>query len=367
MRETGEIDGRMGTPFLVIDSAIARDNIRRVAEYASAHDLKLRPHTKTHKSIELGRMQMEAGATGLTVAKVGEAQVMAQAADDVLMAYPAVDPLRCAELARLASKITLRVAIDSVTAAQALSSAAVIAKSTIGILVDLDVGMHRTGVQSPRASVELARAVSTLPGLRLDGIMIYPGHIGGPSDQQGSALLAVETLLVEARSLWRAAGLECGIVSGGSTPTALQSHLVPSLTEIRPGTYIFYDMNCVRAGVATLENCAARIICTVVSDAVPKQVVLDGGSKTFTSDRCGPAPESGHGHVVEYPQARITKLTEEHAQVDVSACEVRPKVGERVSVIPNHICPCVNLQDSIWWQDGDALRPLKVDARGKLF
>ena len=119
--------------------------------------------------------------------------------------------------------------------------------------------------------------------------------------------------------------------------------------------------------MATLENCAARIVCTVVSDAVPGQVVLDGGTKTFTSDRCGPAPDSGHGYAVEYPQARITKLTEEHAQVDVSACERRPKVGERVSVIPNHICPCVNLQDTIWWQDGDAVRPLPVDARGKIF
>ena len=367
MRETKLVAERLGTPCLVIDGDTARQNIRRAAEYASAHGPKLRPHTKTHKSIELARLQIEAGAIGLTVAKVGEAQVMAEATDDLLMAYPAVDPLRCGELARLASRIKLRVAIDSVTAAQALSAAAASAKSIIGILVDLDVGMHRTGVQSPRASLELAQAVSTLPGLRLDGIMFYPGHIGGPSHQQGAALRAVEALLAEARALWRTAGLECGIVSGGSTPTLFQSHLVPSQTEIRPGTYIFNDMNCVHAGVATLEDCAARIVCTVVSDAVPGQVVLDGGSKTFTSDRCGPALDSGHGHVVEYPQARITKLTEEHAQVDVSACERRPQVGERVSVIPNHICPCVNLQDTIWWSDGDALRPLTVDARGKNF
>jgi D-serine deaminase-like pyridoxal phosphate-dependent protein len=172
---------------------------------------------------------------------------------------------------------------------------------------------------------------------------------------------------VETIALLRRSGLAPEIVSSGSTPTAQQSHHVPGITEIRPGTYVYNDMTIVRGGYCTVDNCAARVICTVISTAVPGQVVLDAGSKTLTSDRCGTAPNSGHGYIVEYPQAVITKLTEEHGQVDVQQCTRSPRLGERVSVIPNHICPCVNLHDSAWWQETDGtLRPLPIDARGKL-
>jgi D-serine deaminase-like pyridoxal phosphate-dependent protein len=127
-------------------------------------------------------------------------------------------------------------------------------------------------------------------------------------------------------------------------------------------------MNCVRGQCAALDECAARIIATVISTAVPGQIVLDAGTKTLTSDRCGPAPDSGHGYIVELPEAKITKLSEEHAQVDVRACSRVPGVGQRVSIIPNHICPCVNLQDNVWWkEDGGAAIPMRVDARGKVF
>jgi D-serine deaminase-like pyridoxal phosphate-dependent protein len=127
-------------------------------------------------------------------------------------------------------------------------------------------------------------------------------------------------------------------------------------------------MNCVRGGSATLDDCAARVLATVVSTAVPGQVVIDAGSKTLTSDRCGPAPDSGFGYVVEYPRAKITKLSEEHGQVDVTACDRTPRVGDRVSVIPNHICPCINLQDQVWWRhDGEPPSAVRVDARGKVF
>jgi D-serine deaminase-like pyridoxal phosphate-dependent protein len=182
------------------------------------------------------------------------------------------------------------------------------------------------------------------------------------------ALLAsIAAKLQEAIDLFDRHGLCRGIVSGGSTPTAFRSHLVPQCTEIRPGTYVFNDMNTVRGGFCRLDDCAATIVCTIVSDAVAGQVVLDGGTKTFTSDRCGPAPESGHGHILEYPEAMLGKLTEEHAQVDVSRCGRRPRVGERVTVIPNHICPCINLQDAVWWRENDGrLRRLPVDARGRL-
>ncbi len=359
------------TPALVLDATIVRRNIERLAGYAAGHGLGVRPHAKTHKSSGIAGMQLASGARGLTVAKVGEAEALLQScrneAADVLVAYPTVDAARTERLAGLARTATVRVALDTPAAIESVSAAARSAGTTVGVLVDLDVGMGRTGVPKADALVTLAQAVAAAPGLRLDGIFCYPGHIWARPAEQASPLAAVAAKLQEAIDLFDRDGLCREIVSGGSTPTALQSHLVPQVTEIRPGTYVFNDMNTVHGDFCTLADCAARIVCTVVSDAVTGQVVLDGGTKTFTSDRCGPAPDSGHGFIVEYPDAVITKLTEEHGQVDVSRCERRPQVGERVTVIPNHICPCINLQDAVWWREPDGrLRPLTVDARGRL-
>jgi|688.fasta_scaffold15257_11 D-serine deaminase-like pyridoxal phosphate-dependent protein len=363
--------GAVATPSLVIDGSRVRANIERLAAYAASHGLAVRPHAKTHKSVDISRGQLAAGAGGLTVAKVGEAETLLPAFEsgtaDVLVAYPTVDAARTQRLAALARTATVRLAIDTVAAIEAAGAAALAEGVALGVLVDLDVGMGRTGVPTVDALVPLAQAVTATRGLRLDGILCYPGHIWAKPAEQAAPLALVAAKLQEAIDHFDRHGLCREIVSGGSTPTAFQSHLVPQVTEIRPGTYVFNDMNTVHGGFCSLDDCAATIICTVVSDAVAGQVVLDGGTKTFTSDRCGPAPDSGHGHIVEYPEARITKLTEEHGQVDISRCMRKPQVGERVTVIPNHICPCVNLQDAIWWREANgSCRPMKVHARGRL-
>lgn len=355
------------TPAMVIDAVTVFRNVARLAAYASEHELDVRPHTKTHKSRQLGALQISAGAIGLTTAKVGEAEVMADVADDVMVAYPAIDPARTARLAKLARHATVRVAVDSLLGAKRLAEAANRVSSTIGIMVDLDVGMGRTGMQTPSETLKMAQFVDATPGVRLDGLFCYPGHIGGPASEQEAALRAVSDKLDAVLRLWEDHGLQARIVSGGSTPTAFQSHLVPEYTEIRPGTYIYNDMNTVRGGYCTLDDCAARIHCTVVSTAVPGQVVIDAGTKTFTSDQYGPAPDLGYGLIVEYPTALIMRLTEEHGQVDVRACGAPPQLGERVTVIPNHICPCVNLQDTVWWRDESGeLAELTIDTRGRL-
>jgi len=283
----------------------------------------------------------------------------------LLMAYPPIDAARCETISGIArSGRTIRVAIDSTLAADLLAQAT----STIGVLIDLDVGLHRTGVQSPRAALELAQHVARQPKLRLDGIMFYPGHVWQKSSEQPAAMRAVNALLAETIDLWTRSGLRAGIVSGGSTPSALQSHEIKHATEIRPGTYIFNDMNTVAGGWCTLPDCAARIVATVISDAVPGQIVIDAGSKALTSDRRHDDPtNAGFGHIVEYPQAKITRLNEEHGQVDIRNCDRAPKIGERVSIIPNHICPCVNLQDRMWWiEPGEQPRAMNIDARGKV-
>jgi D-serine deaminase-like pyridoxal phosphate-dependent protein len=357
----------LATPAMIVDAKTVYRNIERLAAYAQQHELDLRPHTKTHKSLQLAALQMAAGCVGLTVAKVGEAEIMAEASDDILIAYPAIDPARTARVAKLARHATVRVAVDSLAGAKLLGEAANRVSATIGILVDLDVGFGRTGLQTASEALKLAQLVDKTTGLRLDGLFCYPGHIGGPADMQDEALAKVSDKLDETLRFWEDHGLQARIVSGGSTPTAFQSHLVGEYTEIRPGTCIYNDMNTVRSGYCSLDDCAARVVCTVVSTAVPGQVVIDAGSKTLAADRCSPAPETGFGCVVEYPDATITFLSEEHGQIDIRKCAAAPKLGERVTVIPNHICPCVNLHDTIWWRDEEGkLAELPIDTRGLL-
>jgi D-serine deaminase-like pyridoxal phosphate-dependent protein len=356
------------TPAMVIDLAIVERNIARLAEYARKHAIGVRPHTKTHKSLFMARKQLAAGAGGLTGAKAGEAEVMAAASDDILVAYPAIDPHRVRRLAHLArSGVTVRVALDSVAGIDAVAAIAAAENATLGVLIDLDIGFHRTGAQSPAESLHLAQQVAYTKSLRLDGIFFYPGHVWSPASEQVAELERIDAVLAETIDLWRRSGLQAKIVSGGSTPTAYQSHHVRSQTEIRPGTYIYNDMNTARAGFCVIDDCAARIVCTVVSAAVPGKVVIDAGTKVLTSDRNVRAPDSGHGHVVEYPEATIVRLSEEHGEMDVSKCARRPRVGERVAVIPNHICPCVNLRDEVWLRHADGqLEALEVDARGRV-
>jgi D-serine deaminase-like pyridoxal phosphate-dependent protein len=356
----------IATPAVIVDEAIALRNIKKLADYAAAHNLKLRPHTKTHKSIRMAKAQLAAGATGLTVAKVGEAEVMVNAGDDILIAYPALDAARTSRIAQLAKGRTIRLAVDSALAAEALGAASRAGDATLGMLVDVDTGFHRTGVQSPEAALALAQLIDRTDGLRLDGLFTFPGHLRVSNDEKTESLNFVNQRLGECITLFKKNGLSTGIVSGGSTPSAYQSHHVAAYTEIRPGTYIYNDMNSVYAGACTLEEVAAKVLCTVISDAVPDKVVLDGGSKTFTMDRNGPRPDSGFGYLPKYPGAKIGRFSEEHGEVDVSHCEVRPKLGERVEVIPNHICPCINLHDAYWLREGNELHRLPVDARGKI-
>src|SRR5688500_15499860 len=219
------------TPSLVIDLPTVRRNIARLAEYGRAHKLAIRPHTKTHKSIRMAKLQLDAGAAGLTVAKVGEAMTMAEAGRDIFIAYPALDPWRRERLASLAKTHAVRVGFDSKEAADLIGEAARAAGATIGVLVDLDVGFHRTGVQSPQDALALAQHVSKTGGLRLDGIMCFPGHLKWSADElRAKWFPGIQQTLKQTIDLFRRDGLEVKMVSGGSSPTAFLSHHLPALT-----------------------------------------------------------------------------------------------------------------------------------------
>jgi D-serine deaminase-like pyridoxal phosphate-dependent protein len=349
----------LDTPALVVDLDIMERNLSRMADYARTHSLRLRPHTKTHKIPALGAKQLALGAVGLTVAKVSEAEIMIDSGvEDLLIAYPIFGSEKMRRLVEVAKKTRITVSVDSLEAAKPISEAAVAAGIKIGILAEVDAGLHRVGVQ-PEGFVGLLKDLALLPGIELRGMAFYPGHIKN-QDLPALATLStlIEGLLAEAKS----AGIELPIVSGGSTPTEWHSHEVRGMNEIRPGTYIFNDRNTIISGACAPEDCAATIIATVVSTSVPGQFVIDGGSKTFSSDK---AAAEGFGVFTDTPDAYFEKMNEEHGYVQ-HAGHTR-KVGDRVRILPNHVCVAVNLHERIYGVRGDqVVETWTVAGRGKL-
>lgn len=354
------------TPFVALDVDKVQRNIDRLAEYACAHQIEQRPHIKTHKLPQLAEKQVAAGATGITVAKVGELEVMLQAGlPNILLAYPVVTRFQQRRLAELACEADVTVALDHIDVAAGISEAASLAGSTVKVLVEQDVGAHRVGVQSSEAAQLLGQQIDGMRALELAGIAFYVGHVWGPPSEQASTLRAIEGKLADTRRKFSKAGLCCDIVSGGSTPTAFQSHLVDSCTEIRSGNYIFYDMNSAAAGICQIEDCALRIYTSVVSTAVPGQIVVDAGSKTLTSDLLVTNPGGGYGFLPGAPEARVSKLSEEHGQVDISGCQQKFSIAQRIAIIPNHACVAMNMQNHVHLVRGnELLETLPVAARG---
>ena len=329
----------LDTPALYVDLDALERNIARMQQQCRAWGVALRPHVKTHKIAEIAQMQLDAGATGITVAKVGEAEVLP--GDDVLVAYPLLKP-KLPRLRELAKTRAVKVAVDSVDAARDLQG--------IATLVDIDVGVARTGAQTPEQAVEIARACSDY-----QGVFYWPSWL----DEAGfrTACVKIDAVL-EALA---AAGLEAKIVSGGSTPGAAKTPLIPQTTEIRPGTYVFYDASSLAAKLCEEADCALRVLTTVVSTAVPGQCVIDGGSKTFSSDATVGPGTFGH-----FPGRTWTmrKMNEEHGYVEI---DEKPRVGEKVWVVPSHCCATVNLHDEIWYgRRGHVDGSWKVAARGKV-
>lgn len=352
------------TPALIVDAATVDRNLSRMADYCARHELRLRPHTKTHKSRLMAQRQLAQGAQGLTVAKAGEAEVMASIGTDILIAYPTVGPARLQKVVQLARKVKVTVAIDSLEAAEQIAAAAAAASVSIHVLVDVDVGFHRTGVPDPHAATTLATICQNLPTLRLQGILCFPGHLQASDSEQ--AWQDYTDQVGKTVESFRERGLPIDVVSGGSTPTAAASHRNPWLTEIRPGTYIYNDRNELSRGHITLDDCAARVIATVVSHSGLNKVVIDAGSKMLSSDRCGPAPDSGFGYLIDLPNSKLARLTEEHGEIELAPQDPRPDIGSKISILPNHICPCVNLQDYFYLWEHQQFHRLPVDARGQV-
>jgi D-serine deaminase-like pyridoxal phosphate-dependent protein len=356
------------TPALVVDLDVMERNLRRVAEYAQSHGLRLRPHTKTHKSPVIGKRQLAAGAAGLTVAKVGEAEVMLAAEPpDMLVAYPVLGQAKLERLMQVAARTRVTVALDSLEAARQLSGAAHSAQVEVGVLAEFDAGMGRVGVTPGPELLDLARGIQRLDGLRFEGLTFYPGYIKSAGSEAESAIERLSRLVSSILDDFQRASIEIRIISGGSTPTLFHSHGLAGLTEIRPGTYVYNDLNTVASGACTLEDCAASVLATVVSTARPGQAIIDGGSKTFSSDRLNGSDGVTSGHVVEAPGCVFHRMNEEHGYVDITKSGRSFSVGDRLHVIPNHVCVAMNLHECVYGVRGENVEEIwKVEGRGKL-
>ncbi|MDB4899928.1 MAG: alanine racemase [Gemmatimonadetes bacterium] len=354
------------TPAAVVDLDRFDRNLRRAADYAAAHGLDLRPHVKTHKSPRVASEQLRLGAHGLTCATAFEAEVMSVVCDDLLLAYPPVGSTRANRLAALPKGVRLTVALDSDRAIDDVARAARAAQREIGVYVELDLGMHRVGVTGVSEALALARRITGEPGLDFAGLAFYPGHVREPVDEQEEKLELLADALDVALRRFADAGMSPRVVSGGSTPTLWRTHELPGVTEFRPGTYVYNDRTTAAIGACAWDDCALTVLATVVSTAVPGQAVIDAGTKALGREPVRGAAGEGFGQLLEHPEVLVARMSEEHGVLDLAGSDWRPEVGERVRVVPNHVCIVVHLNDLVYGVRGERIETSwPVVARGR--
>jgi D-serine deaminase-like pyridoxal phosphate-dependent protein len=353
------------TPAALVDVDRMHANLRRAAEYCRAHGLAWRPHAKTHKTPALAAEQVRAGAVGVTVATLREAEVMVQVVDDLLLAYPPIGRAKLDRLMALPERVRLTVGLDSAEALQGLAEAARAAGRSVGVLIETDAGMGRVGVQSAEDAAVLARAAAEMNGVEYRGIMFYPGHVREHVERQDAGIRAVSDRLARTLEVLTAAGVAPAVVSGGSTPTFWRSHEIAGLTEVRPGTSIFNDRTTAEIGACAWDECAYSVLATVVSTAVPGQAVVDAGSKALSREEIR-ADAAGFGALLDRLEVVVKGVSEEHGLLDLSGTEWRPRIGERVRIVPNHVCVSVNLQERMYGVRRDEVVEVwNVAARGR--
>lgn len=356
---------QLETPVPVVDLDRLSHNLDRMAAYATLHGLRLRPHVKTHKSPRIAAEQLRLGAAGLACATLREAEVMAEVCHDLLVAYPPVGAARLERLARLPSHVRLAVAADDVQALDALAVAARLGQRTIDVLVEADLGMHRVGVTAPGKAVAMARHIDRASSLRFAGLQFYPGHVRAHVKDQDAGLAQVGHDLAEYIEALTADGLPPHTVSGGSTPLAWRMHEVPGVNEVRPGTYVYNDRTTAQIGACDWEDCALTVLATVVSVSVKGQAVVDAGTKALGREPLR-AEGEGYGALLDHPEVVVSRMSEEHGILDLSHTSWRPRLGDQVRIVPNHVCIVVHLFDEIVGVRGHAVETRwPVVARGR--
>lgn len=359
--------GDLDTPVPLVDVSRLEANLRTMAERVAAGAASLRPHAKTHKNVEIGRLQISHGAIGLTVAKVGEAEAFVDAGvDDILIAYPVIGALKYERLLPLLDRASVRFTVDSVAGAEAASRFFAGRGRQVEVLIELDSGIGRTGVQSAEEAVALADRVDDLASLQVVGVVGYAGgYIADSEDRAALGRREGEQAAAYARTI-TAAGHDAHIVSVGSTPTAASAAAVPDVTEVRPGNYVFYDLKQVEIGTASLDDCALTVLATVISHPVPARYVVDAGIKALAGEDYG---WGTYGRILDRPDIVVTWATEEHGIITLGDDVPDPawRIGDRVRIIPDHACGTVNMHDELVAVDGDdVVARWPVVARGRV-
>ena len=344
------------TPAFVVNEAVALKNITNFQTYCNHAGLALRPHIKTHKSIHFAQAQLAAGAIGITCQKISEAEAMvADGIKDIFITYNILGPTKLARLRALSDRLrALSVVADNMTVVRGLVQTYEYAAHPLTVLVECDTGAGRCGVQTPQAAVKLAKEIYNAPGLIFGGLMTYPA-IAGSKD--------VVQFMKKAKRLLDENNLACPVISSGGSPDMWKAATDNIITEYRIGTYIYNDRSLVEYGTCKWEDCAGHVVATVVSTPTAERAVIDAGSKVLTSDLLG---LQNYGYVLSHPEVIIDGLSEEH-----STLKVNPKnplaIGEKIQIIPNHVCVVSNMFDKIWILSMNGkMSQLKINARGKV-
>jgi D-serine deaminase-like pyridoxal phosphate-dependent protein len=355
------------TPALLVDIDALSANVARMAAHARAIGVQLRPHFKTHKSVEIARLQRDAGAVGFTVATPHEAETLVAAGfDDVLVAHSPVGTGRAQRLAALRRRARVAFVIDSLDGARALAESTRGRDGPVRVLWEVDCGTARCGTAPGSASAAGALEVAALPGIEVDGFLTFPGHAYAAADEaQLDTVVGDEERAMAATSrAARELGAGGATLSGGSTPTASRVRRETSLSELRPGNYVFHDATQIALGVASREQCALTVLATVVARPTPHRAILDTGSKALGAERMT-ARTHGFAHVAARPELAVTRLYEEHGVIEADDPFSRLSVGARVEVLPNHACVTANLHESYVLRRGeDVVDVLALGARG---
>jgi D-serine deaminase-like pyridoxal phosphate-dependent protein len=347
----------LDTPVVLVDLDRVEANLRRWQDYCDQHGIANRPHIKTHKLVEFARRQVELGARGIACQKLGEAEVMADAGiDDILIPFNLVGRQKLERAVELAKRIRLILVADHTEVSDPVGEAFARSGGTVEMLVECDTGAKRNGTQSIDETVALAEHIASTPGLRFAGLLTYPPPGGQPN---------VAAFFTETVERLKTKGIAAPVLSSGGSPNMWTAHQQGPATEHRSGTYIYGDRMQIRAGCIALEDCALHVLSTVVSRPTSDRIILDAGSKALTSDLNG---LNGYGRIEEYPDAVIHGLSEEHGHVDLSGVAgSRPRIGDRVRILPNHACPVSNLYDQVALCRGNEVEALvNVAARGRL-
>ena len=345
------------TPSILVDLGIVKANIKKYQTYCNDIGLNLRPHIKTHKIPELAKLQLSAGAVGITCQKISEAEAMISEGgiSNILITYNILGDVKLRRLKKLSEKVNISVVADNIFCIEGLSKTFKDAAQPLTVLVECDTGALRCGVVTPQEACLLAKEIAAMPGLKFGGLMTYP-----PASKAEKINLFLET----AKRLIRLEGLSVGTVSIGGSPNMWEADRIPVATEYRAGTYIYNDRSLMERGVCSEENCALSVLVTVVSTPTPKRAVVDAGSKVLTTDLFG---LEGHGYVIGHPELNITQLSEEHACI-VSDNPTNLEIDQKLRIIPNHACVVSNMLDEvIFIKENNVLKTQPVVARGKVW